>query len=465
MVSGGLLGVACLVGAGLVFVKASVLLTALTVCLLVAIVAIHPPVAAYLLIGLTPLVAGIDRGALSPFLRPNEVLLVLVALGLIVRGIARAADGRPLRVALDSTNVSVLVLAVAASMLPLAWMLLRGQTIAQDDVLYALIPWKYYAVFLVTLASVRTERQVRHCLWIGMIAASIVAALAILQALQLFGVARLLSTYFRPYGNEQALFNGRGGSTLSLPIAVADLMIFNLAIAVGFLTRRIGRPALLVALAMLFLAGALAAGEISGGIGLVIAIGVLALVTRQVKPLLLRLGPALLVSGYALRPVIQQRARGFHSVSGLPVSWTGRLSNLRNYFWPTLFSHGNFILGVRPAARVATRTVATGYTWIESGYTWLLWGGGIPLLGAFLYFVWTNLRRFTAPARSRSDAIGAAALGAVVALAVITVLMVFDPHLTFRGSADLLFSLLALASVGARVDRAAPASMQTMTDV
>ena len=50
-------------------------------------------------------------------------------------------------------------------------------------------------------------------------------------------IEHLLATYYKPYGNTQALLNGRGGSTLALPIAQADLMIFNLAIAVGFITR------------------------------------------------------------------------------------------------------------------------------------------------------------------------------------------------------------------------------------
>jgi hypothetical protein len=134
--------------------------------------------------------------------------------------------------------------------------------------------------------------------------------------------------------------------------------------------------------------------------------------------------------------------------SGLPVSWVGRLHNLQGYFLPNLFSHGNFLLGVRPAARVATETMATGYIWIESGYLSLLWTGGLPLLVAFLYFMWANMRWNLALARSYDDARGVAALAVVAALVVIAPLMLIDPHLTYRGSADLLFTLLALASCG-----------------
>jgi hypothetical protein len=447
----GLLGGACLLGAAIPFVPPARLLVGLVAGLVVVAVALRPATAAYVLIGVTPLVAGIDRGLLIPVLRPNEALLALVAAGLLVRGVVRAASGSLPRLEVDATDVSILLLAFVSSLLPVAWMLARGRRIEQDDLLYALMIWKYYGVYLVARVSVRTERQVRTCLWIAMVSAAVVAVLAVLQSLQLFGVTALLARYYKPYGSAQALLNNRGGSTLALPIVVADLLTFNLAIAVGLLVRRQGRRWLLVLLGMLFVVGTVAAGEFSGATGLLLGVVVAALVARQVR-WLFGFVPAFLLAAYALRPVIERRLSGFGSASGLPVSWAGRLHNLQSYFWPSLFSHGNYLLGVRPAARVATSTMATGYIWIESGYTWLLWSGGIPLLVAFLFFLRANLRRHLAVARAREDAIGAAAHAVVVALGVVGILMVIDPHLTYRGSADLLFALMGFVSGARRSD-------------
>src|SRR5919204_5414234 len=122
----GLLGGACLLGAAIPFTPSAQLLVGLIACLVVVTVALRPATAAYVLIGVTPLVAGIDRGLLIPLLRPNEALLALVAAGLLVRGLVRAASGSLPRLEVDATDVSILLLAFASSLLPVAWMLARG---------------------------------------------------------------------------------------------------------------------------------------------------------------------------------------------------------------------------------------------------------------------------------------------------------------------------------------------------
>jgi hypothetical protein len=131
--------------------------------------------------------------------------------------------------------------------------------------------------------------------------------------------------------------------------------------------------------------------------------------------------PVAAIGAVLLWPVIEIRLSGFQSASGLPSSWLVRLYNLRTYFWPTLFSDYNWILGVRPSARVVVPTTEYGYVWIESGYTWLLWGGG-----------------------RRADAAGAAGAALAAIMCAQVVVMLFDPHLTYRGSGDAIFMLLAL---------------------
>jgi hypothetical protein len=110
-----------------------------------------------------------------------------------------------------------------------------------------------------------------------------------------------------------------------------------------------------------------------------------------------------------------------------------------------LFSNWHFLLGIQPSARIAVASQATGYVWIESGYTWLLWGGGIPLLASFGYFVYAAARRGWQAARGGRDARSVAGIAVFTAVFVILVLLAFDMHLTYRGSADAFFFLLALA--------------------
>ena len=112
-----------------------------------------------------------------------------------------------------------------------------------------------------------------------------------------------------------------------------------------------------------------------------------------------------------------------------------------------MFSDWNFVFGVQPAARVPVSYQATGYVWIESGYTWLLWGGGIPLAVAFVFFVQAALRMAWRLARYSVQPPSVAALAVFVSVIVMSVLMIFDPHLTYRGAAEEMFVLLALAAV------------------
>jgi hypothetical protein len=422
------------------------LLAAVLAVLLVLAAAVwaRPALAAYLLIPVTPLAAGIDRGSALPVLRPQEALAVVLGGTLAVRGVVRLRTGQLPKIRLGQVEWALVLMAVAGSLLPLLRMAVRQETISQDDLLYALVLWKYLGLYVLIRASVSTDRQVRTCLWLSVAAATVVVGLAILQSLGLFGVPQLLATYYAPFGYADA-FAARGSSTLGLPAATADIAVINLAIVAGLWTRFHRYRLALAGAAAVLVMGALSAGEFSSAIGLLTGVVCIAIAIQKPR-LLWAIGPAALAAGYALWPVISRRLSGFQSASGLPVSWTGRLANLQTYFWPKLFSAGNFLLGVRPAARIPVATQATGYVWIESGYTWLLWAGGIPLLAGFAFLAYAAGRRGWRAARGGMDGRSVAGIALFTAIVVISILMTFDPHLTYRGTGDAFFTLLALAA-------------------
>jgi hypothetical protein len=426
---------------------------ALVLCLGLAVIACvcaRPALGGYLVIGLTPLTAGIDRGHAVPVLRPSEAIALAVGVALAARALVHWRSGTAPRLRFNRVELAIVLMAVSNSVVPMLWMTARQQPITKDDLLYALVMWKLAGIYLIVRASITTYAQAMRCFWLSLAAAAIVAVLAVLQALGLFGVPHLLASYYAPFGYTGALDHSRGSSTLALPAATADLMIYNLGLVAGLwvVTRR--RHVLLGGAGLLFILGALSAGEFSSAIGLVVGICMIAVVTSYPR-LLSIFVPITGIAIVVLRPVIAARLNGFESVSGLPVSWTGRLQNLHDYFWPTLFSNWNYLLGVRPSARVPVSYQATGYVWIESGYTWLLWGGGILLLAAFCYFVYASVRSSWHVARYGRGAPSVAALAVFVSVIVMSVLMIFDPHLTYRGAAEEMFALLALAGLSRRV--------------
>ncbi|GAA2589457.1 hypothetical protein GCM10010435_80040 [Winogradskya consettensis] len=409
-------------------------------------IVLRPAVAAYLIIALTPITAGIDRGTLLPVLRPNEALCVFAGAALLVRYLLNVRTGSVRLVRINRIDLVLLGLAVCSSVVPLLMMVARHREITGDDLQHAIVLWKYLAVYLIVRFSIADRHQAYVCLVLSMGAAVVVCVIGILQSLDLFGVPKLLGTLWAPFGVERTLAIGRGSSTLALAAAVADLAILNLAIAVGLLLHGNRHRVLLAGVIAVCTFGALGAGEFSTILGLVVAMGALIVVSRATRIIGYAL-PLLMAGAVVMWPVIETRLAGFQSASGLPESWIVRYHNLSTYFLPDLSAHGNWATGVRPSARVPAAHEEFGWVWIESGYVWLLWGGGLPLLGAYLWFVVVTVRRASAAARRATGVVATIGLAIAAVVTANAVLMIFDPHLTYRGAADALFGLLALLRV------------------
>lgn len=406
---------------------------------------------------------GISAGAVVPVLRLNEGLLVLLGAGIGLRWLTGVRTGEVRWPRLDRVDASLIALGVTSSVLPLAMMVVRQRAITADDLLYCIVMWKLLAEYVIVRAAISTREQATRCLVLLMMSTAIVSVVGMAQALGIFGVPGLLAKYYAPVGADAELSTGRGGSLLGLPAATADLAILCLAIAIAMIVRGYPRRLWLGGLAVFYVLGVVAAAEFSTTIGLVVAAAVLMALTKSGRLAVYAI-PVALFGGILLWPAIQIRLGDFHSASGLPISWVTRLYNLRTYFWSVLFSDNNWILGVRPSARVPANG-QYGYVWIESGYTWLLWGGGIPLLASYFAFAGAVIRKGWAYAR-RADVAGVAATAVTAAMCAQVVLMLFDPHLTYRGSGDAFFWVLALVRIlparrtpPARADRPAATAL------
>ncbi|MCW2771151.1 MAG: hypothetical protein JWR27_2584 [Aeromicrobium sp.] len=446
-----LLGVMVAAGMGVLAGRAPLVCLGLVVgAILAAAVWRRPAVAAYLIVGVTPLVVGIDRGRLVPQMRVNEALtFFLVAILGVQVALQRRRRGRFV-LTLDPMARAFVWFALAASLIPIVFMILRGRPVELDDWTYAVVMWKFLLLYAVVRFTVRSEREVAIALWVSVVVGVVVGLIGLMQSLDLFGVRALLEPLYAPFGYSDVVLSTRAGSTVGLPAATADLMVLNLVIVLGLLSRT---PALIWCLApaaLVLVVSVFSAAEFSSVLGLMLAIVCVAVLLRRLDLLRWSL-LGLPVAVAALWPTtIAPRIADFSSLHGMPTSWLVRYYNLATYFWPQIIDGSNFLVGVRPAARVPVEG-AFGFVWIESGYLWLLWGGGLPLFLAFGWFVWTGLKTTGPAARALATPSAVAALASYAGLVSCIVLMIFDPHITYRGSADALFGLLALSACGSQV--------------
>ena len=125
-------------------------------------VLLRPAWAAYLLIAVTPLVVGMDRGTVLPLIRPSEAVLLLVAVPLTIRLVVERIAGRRRSMRFHQIDKAIGVLALTGSLVPLLMMLAKGQPVATDDLLYSLVLWKYAALYLVMRTAVRTDDEMHE---------------------------------------------------------------------------------------------------------------------------------------------------------------------------------------------------------------------------------------------------------------------------------------------------------------
>jgi hypothetical protein len=414
----------------------------------------RPAFGAYAYLAASPLIVGFARGNVIAALRPNEVLLLVIIAGLATRTLismlARNYKDPPFTI----IDVALVILATASSIFPIGQRLARSLPVSMDDLLYSVVLWKYFILFRCFRAAIVTPSQALRCVWISMASASVSAMVGVLQVTNLLGVPEFLHSYFdQPFEGDTSVITDRATSTLGSSFGFADVMIINLVLSLALIDKRQQPIWLIMPAAILFLCGTVASGEFSAFIGLGIALAAFGFVSGRARVVVGTAVPSVLIACVVSWSVIAKRLADFdQSSSGLPGSWMRRWSNLESFFFPQLFSGLNWVWGVRPAPRIAAPEHWREWVYIESGYVWLVWIGGLPFLAAFAFFAWVSGRHLWRVARLRNDAVGASATAGFTYLVVLLVLMVLDPHLTLRGSADLFFPVLAISFAGSAIE-------------
>jgi hypothetical protein len=425
--------------------------------LLIAVTAVFPVHAVVAYVGVTPLIVGVDRGAVVPALRLNEVLLAPVAIGLTLAVLYRwhlAGWRRP--VGFHRLDAIVLVITLTGSVTTLLWMYARGRAITTEDLQFALTLWKLAALYAMVRLFIRTPRTVRAICVAVIASACAVGVIGVLQAAGFGPVLALLSRFVSPGEDGFDVAGGRATSTVANPHAYGDVLVYAAIVAAALAVVWARHRWTLAVVAGVLAAGSLASGSFSTALALALAVLLFAVFTGTAR-WLVATGIVLAPLVYLIvQPVVQARLSRIDPETGLPGSWTdryGRLDNLQTYFWPRLAEDWNWLLGVRPASRVPGEV--REWVYIESGYTWALWNGGLPLLAAILVLIVVvagigrRLRSSTTPMLH--------GLGIVLSIVpwVLALLMLLDPHLNIRGGAEFLFVLIA---VGATMDLLTPAS-------
>lgn len=399
-----------------------------------------------------PVLSGLDRGLLVPFLRPSEVVQ-LVVMGIVAWGVITRSRGRSWPVRLQPLDGAVLTLAVLSSIVPLLWMTARGLSVTQDDLLASFPFIKYAGLYLTARLAITTRDDVRRIVTAVLTAGLLLAVISMAQLL-LPAVGEALAGSF---GDSQAGFTtgGRGTTTLASAIATFGVLIQAAGLSVAaWITS--GRHGFGIIAAVLVL-GTVATGQISGLIGLGLVLSCVIIATgswRTVRPFVLGGLPLVAV---LLIPVIGARLASTVQGTLLPSSWVTRVDNLTFYYLPELTPF-RWILGVRPNAVIVPLDTWREAIYLESGYLWLIWVGGVPLLMAFVVMLRHMFTAGRAMHREADPVLATVGYAMTAAVTAIAVLSLIDPHVTMRGVADVYF-VMAAATVIRRplIDEAAPA--------
>ncbi len=413
----------------------------------------RPQWAAYLLAAAFPLTAGMVRFPQLANLRPNELLLLLLSVLLLLRLLA-------LRLPLPRFtwfDAAALALIFGGTVIPLAALYGRGQSLDSHILTVALGPVKNYLVFWALRLALFRLDHIRRTIAIMLLTSAAVSLIGIAQALRVSFIVHFLTTY---YPTVQVLDNAQATIRITSVIGgwndLAAYLCFVLLIGIAAATARVvilPEPLFkgVVALDMVAL---LITGSFASILGLIAGFCILGLLFgkgAQMLRLLVLLGVAMLGAAVLFAPLLAWRLQdqfGGGNQGIIAQSLVYRLYLWQTYFGPAIASHPLLGVGLVIPASIPWSTT-------DSGYLDLLFSGGVVYLLCYLFFTWCCLRGTrhllkqagrSPAARIRSDALTAALAASGLTIVLILLGMnVSEAYFTYTAAASVFWMVLAAA--------------------
>lgn len=406
----------------------------------------------------TPLLAAQERGFIVPGFRVHEAIIFAGILGIGLRALVAHICGWGLEIKPHAVDLAFAVVAFTGSVVPALLMIGRGRPISTEGIGQLMVFPKYFGLYLLMRIAVRRLEHLRIAILTMCGVGTVVSFIALVQT----AATQRVNDLFSKFGWEvtEHFFIGKTTATIGNAILLGMYLSMLLAVALSLLFRTLARRqqhivanpkgrrntvAISGITGLLFLA-CLSTGQMSTLIAILCAvvIGLLAVRRGRYLGLFPLVGVLAIVP---LWPVLNKRLEEFNGFNELPRSWADRLSNIQVHFLPELASNDNWFWSVRPETSKFDGNNITGTVFLESGYLAMLWIGGVFLLAAVVAFQITSLRATWQRVRHPNPWVAAAATGAFVGFFATLFLMLIDSHLTFRGSADLLYTLLAFSLI------------------
>jgi hypothetical protein len=309
---------------------------------LLAYVAITRPVfVVYALAFTSPLTSGMARGAVIPFLRANEILLIAYVAAAVVTFLARK---RLFRFTwLDGLILTFLMFRVVV---PVVVALVRGNPFDAEAFRVYFGPIQYYFVFRMVVDSVNQERQVRTTLLLILGSSGIVAFVGILQAVQIPGINEFLHQYYPSRWDDPTfLFSPRVTSLNAGDWNGCGLYLaMNVVLGLGVLHfyGRTWQKVFVLAIVFLDLLVIPLTGSFTGTLGLILGCVLIFTLNKptraMLRPLLYMLPFVVIILAAVFWPLISHRIGiQFRDTGSLvPTSWAGRMHYWQTYIIPAM---------------------------------------------------------------------------------------------------------------------------------